>query len=274
MAKKDQHLGIIDSKAPLIDITVADRDFSFAQLPGVLTSSRKAGTTGGAIWQASVRMAEWLFSETSPFSSNSELSQNIQDFRVIELGCGICPLLAFSLSTRVNHYIATDQYYILKTFEQNVYNNVHHLRSRKRSRQSLKTLKQDATDSPRSNIRTLPLDWELHDIPKQLEQHVSTGQPSSIGRSRRTADMVIACDCVFNESLVAPFVDACASICRANKNAFCVIGQQVRSPEVMELWMLFMLRQFKLFKLKPAYLTEGMSESSGFIVHLAALKSE
>ena len=52
-----------------------------------------------------------------------------------------------------------------------------------------------------------------------------------------------------------------------------MIGQQIRSPEIFEAWMLSMMSKFRLFYLKDVYQSEKISKSSGFIVYLAVLRN-
>lgn len=44
-----QDLGFVDSRATVLDLTVAGRDLSIHQSPTVLSSSRAGGTTGAGI---------------------------------------------------------------------------------------------------------------------------------------------------------------------------------------------------------------------------------
>ena len=265
----DIGLGMVDAKASAVDVSVGGHDFTLSQSPGILNSSRAGGTTGGAIWQASVRMAEWIVSSTSPLISYAPVSSLLQTSTVVELGCGISPLLALSLKDKVDHYIATDQEYILKLFKRNLDDNLSNSTTQPSTRKSTKASARSRCDTNVTKFSVVPLDWEKHDVIKQIRQYEYPGPISSKTTCFSNMNLVLACDCVFNESLVDPFVNACADICRINGQTMCVVGQQLRSPDVLELWMSRMLQKFKLFSPKTAYLSEGMQASSGFVVHLA-----
>ena len=154
---------MVDGAAETIEVTVADRDYNFVQSPGLLKSSRREGTTGGAIWKASIHTAEWLASDNCPLQSHPELCEKLSTFTVAELGCGISPLIALMLHQKTHRYIATDQDYVLKYYSTNLQANI------PRSARSGATKRQA---SYASNVELLPLDWEKHDIPKQLQQHL------------------------------------------------------------------------------------------------------
>lgn len=263
---------MIDSKAEVVPVSLAGYDFTFVQSPGILLSSRPGGTTGGAIWQTSVKMAEWFLSEACPFSSNTQFRDNLHNWTILELGCGICPLLALALYPKVQRYIATDQDYILPYFRANFDDNVS--TRTPTTKRGLTSRNQGKRFQKPYTVNTLALDWEIHDVPRQLEQYLTTTQGLRQIPLEKRIDVITACDCVFNEDLVMPFVEACTAVCKANHSAFCVIGQQVRSPEILALWMSSMVSRFRLFRIRDNYLTRNMSVSSGFILHMATLRDD
>lgn len=91
--------------------------------------------------------------------------------------------------------------------------------------------------------------------------------------------MVLACDCIYNESLIAPFVQTCADICRLDLTGspdnptICVIAQQLRSPAVFEAWLIAFMDAFRVWRVPGRMLSEELSESSGYAVHLGILRS-
>lgn len=86
--------------------------------------------------------------------------------------------------------------------------------------------------------------------------------------------MVLACDCIYNESLIDPFVQTCADLCRLeeinapDKPTIYVIAQQLRSSDIFEAWLAAFMDAFRVWRVPSRMLSEGLSESSGYVVHL------
>lgn len=116
-----------------------------------------------------------------------------------------------------------------------------------------------------------PLDWELNTPTASL-----TSSPTT-----RSFDAVVACDCIYNEALIEPFVAACRDVCRlrdgeegegGKEPTVCVVGQQLRDPEIFETWLAAFGRYFRVWRVPGGVLGEGMGEGSGFVVHVGVLK--
>jgi hypothetical protein len=64
------------------------------------------------------------------------------------------------------------------------------------------------------NVTFTALDWEL-DVPATLKEAI---EPERRNRDKTEEDpgfdLLISCDCIYNEALVPPFVRTCADICR------------------------------------------------------------
>jgi hypothetical protein len=109
------------------------------------------------------------------------------------------------------------------------------------------------------HIKTAVLDWE--------EDDVSQLQP---------VDVVVACDCIYNEALVEPFNSTCAAICRLNDSkerpTLCIIAQQLRAPDVLEAWMKSFHQKFHTWQVPDRFLDEGLRENSGFVVHIGIVR--
>lgn len=219
------------------------------------------------LWKTTLRVAEWIGSYQNPLIHGGVLSPAST---ILELGCGVSAVLATSLSQWVSRYIATDQRYVLKLFEQNL---------RENAQQNVRR----ASEMDKSySIEFLPLDWELDEIIQVC--HVLDQDERSAGKGKNGGlDVVIACDCVYNEVLVEPFVETCRSLCsmRYADNApqsmiptLCVVAQQVRSSEVLELFLANMCRFFDVYRAKDGVLSSELSLGSGFTVHLAVLSQE
>ena len=114
-----------------------------------------------------------------------------------------------------------------------------------------------STSSDRISCETL--DWEI--------SSVSHFPP---------VDLIIACVCIYNESLIEPLNTTCAALCRSNqdteKPTVCLIAQQLRSPEVFEAWLKSFCRSFEVWQVPDGLLDEGLREGSGFVVHVGVLR--
>jgi len=192
---------------------------------------------------------------------------------------GVLPIV---LGPRVGRYIATDQAYVLKTLQKNLDLNLASTHSaskgdKKHNRKREKLLSAVANARSR-NISTMALDWELDaidDLPRLLR---SADDYASENASDNMPNIVIACDCIYNEALVGPFVQTCAKLCKLRKDTskptFCLIAQQLRSPDVLQEWLSAMIRQFRIWRLTDDALSEQLKSGCGFVVHLAILRSD
>ena len=130
-------------------------------------------------------------------------------------------------------------------------------------------------DSGRSaNLSFLTLDWEVDSalsLPALLveSKHMGDG----------TIDVVLACDCIYNESLVAPFVRTCFELCRVDEAkpskqpTICIIAQQLRSPDVFEAWLTFFIESFRVWRVPEALLSDDLKQNSGFVVHIGIINT-
>lgn len=217
-----------------------------------------------AVWQVTQRFCDWITSSTNPLFRTGLLSQFSS---LIELGCGISGLPALVLAPKVARYLATDQEYVLKSFRENVAQNQE---SASRPAKS-KTTKQmrNPPISKTNDIDVVALDWELDDI---------SDLSRLLGTDVSEPDFLIACDCIFNQPLITPFIDTMISICKARQSktnvrpTVCLIAQQLRSPEVFELWLEQKLLHFRVWKLRNDSLNRAFDDVSGFAIHLAILR--
>lgn len=127
------------------------------------------------------------------------------------------------------------------------------------------------------NVEFKALDWET-----------DTPHPTLC-----TPDVVVACDCIYNEALIPPLVQTSVEACRlklgpeedensAGKGqcdssvrmpCVSVVAQQLRDPEIFEAWLKeFMAKGFRVWRVPDEELPEGLRESSGFVVHIGILK--
>ncbi|KAJ9235473.1 hypothetical protein DTO169E5_6189 [Paecilomyces variotii] len=306
------NLGFVDSRATTIDVTIHGNDFTIHQSPTLLSSTRAGGTTGAVLWKITPLFAEWISNPTNnPFWSSSILHPSST---AVELGCGISGLVALALAPSIGHYIATDQEYVRRLFRANLDENIQtasssrlgsssssssrggtrtHTQNNKQKRGNKPTATAAGTKgtSPQNNITFTTLDWEL-DAPSTLKGTIQTEQlpSSSYSSSSETPDLgfdlLISCDCIYNESLVAPFVRTCADICRlrpayvsdaedaGSRPTVCVIAQQQRSPDVFETWLRETMRYFRVWRVSDEVLGKKLQAGTGYLVHVLLVRGE
>ncbi|KAL1885869.1 Ribosomal protein lysine methyltransferase [Paecilomyces lecythidis] len=334
------NLGFVDSRATTIDVTIHGNDFTIHQSPTLLSSTRAGGTTGAVLWKITPLFAEWISNPTNPFwtwtSSSSSTSDPILNpsSTAVELGCGISGLVALALAPSIGHYIATDQEYVRRLLRANFDENIHHARSTRsstavsasssRGGRSTNQKKRGGNSNSNSNTNTkgtgrdknrnqdkdnitfTPLDWEL-DAPSTLKETIETERLPSFSSSTAPDgpdlgfDLLISCDCIYNEALVAPFVRTCADICRlrptyvpdnpedeSNSSSFlsgpeenrsrrptvCVIAQQQRSPDVFETWLRETMRYFHVWRVKDEVLGSKLQAGTGYLVHVLVVRGD
>ncbi|PWY74571.1 hypothetical protein BO94DRAFT_500072 [Aspergillus sclerotioniger CBS 115572] len=306
------NLGFVDSRATTIDITIHDQDFTIHQSPTLLSSSRAGGTTGAVLWKITPLISTWLTNTTKNPNPNPLWTHSLltPTSTVVELGCGISGLIALSLSPKINHYIATDQEYVQRLFRQNLDENstasststgTKSKGTDKASRRNNNNSKQSIRnqDAGKGNVTFTSLDWEL-DVAGSLKESLGLVSPLSgttgyggeeEEEEDKGFDLVISCDCIYNEALVAPFVRTCADLCRlrpvytddsdgnnmggdrgGRKPTVCVIAQQQRSPEVFEAWLQETMRVFRVWRVSDEVLGEKLKSGSGYLVHVLLLK--
>ncbi|KAK2072478.1 hypothetical protein P8C59_006829 [Phyllachora maydis] len=265
-------LGFVDPKAPVLELTVAGRDLTIHQSPGLLSSDRAGGTTGAVVWAITPLFAAWLASPSNPLFTSRVLSPSAA---VLELGCGISALVGLVVGPRVAQYVLTDQPYVARLVGQNMAAN------RQRPRQH--------HPSRRPTLRFAPLDWEADEVTPALAgpddddaaAAVARGSFDAAAVARGSFDAVVACDCVYNDALVEPLVAACRDVCSLRRRrrrddgrraasaaagpCVCVVAQQLRDPEVFELWLACFMRSFRVWRVPDALLPEGLRAGSGFV---------
>lgn len=171
-------------------------------------------------------------------------------------------IIGLALGSKVKRYIATDQEYVAKVLGSNIVDN-------NRPASNAKHGKSAKTSGVGYAVEFLSLDWELDsaaDLPRRLSQTSRSASNSS------AIDIVLACDCIYNEALIQPFVDTCVDICKLNEGqSLCLVAQQLRAPDVLEAWLRCMLRHFRVWRLGDGALSAELNERSGFVVHVAVL---
>ena len=268
-----QNLGCVDAKATSLEIPVGGRDLTIRQSPTLLSSNRERGSTGAVVWKVTPLFAQWIISESNIFFRSSVLGKSST---VLELGSGISGIIAITLACRIGRYIATDQEYVFKLLKANVENNCpksNRLGSSVGSRQG-KVVSDSGSACARDRIQVLALDWEsssVSNLPTMMDKN-----PANVFH---VIDAIIACDCIYNEALIAPFVCMCADICHlanansAKKATWCIVAQQLRSDLVFETWLKAFHKLFRVWRVPDDLLIDGLKEGSGFTVHVGILRT-
>ncbi|KAM0449042.1 hypothetical protein ACHAO4_007999 [Trichoderma viride] len=269
-----QGLGFIDSHASVLDLQLNGRDLTIHQSPGVLASSRKGGTTGSVLWKITPLFAEWL-SSPSNMLLNTILTSSPSS-SIIELGCGISPLNALSLSPKVSRYILTDQPYVQKLVLQNLAEN------KPTAKGGSKSNKKAGNKSPSPSTSSSQTAADIHF--QVLDWETSQVTPSLTNSSSTTSfDAIIACDCVYNYALIQPFVQTCADICKLRQSdnllereqlslCLCIVAQQLRNEDVFNTWLVAFKEHFRVWRVPGEMMPAALRPEAGFVVHIGILK--
>ncbi|KAH7383678.1 hypothetical protein BKA64DRAFT_712552 [Cadophora sp. MPI-SDFR-AT-0126] len=264
-----QNLGFVDSKATLLELTIGDRDLTINQSPTILSSNRGGGTTGAVVWKITPLFARWITSTSFLFKLGILDSKS----NVLELGCGISGIIGLSLGPLIDSYVLTDQDYVMKLLNQNLTQNRQGTSTASKGRKSSSKPKRGSASTNSlqtvSNITARPLDWETDEVTPSL-----TGSDSN-----KSFDVVIACDCIYNDALIRPLVQTCVDACKlrvtddpAKSPTVCIVAQQLRSSEVFEGWLKEFHKAFQVWRLPDKDLIDGLKSDSGFVVHIGILR--
>ncbi|KAJ5907486.1 hypothetical protein N7495_000168 [Penicillium taxi] len=284
------NLGFIDSHATTLEVTIQGAEYSITQSPTLLSSSRAGGTTGAVLWKITPLFTDWISTPSNPLWTTNLLSS---ESVVVELGCGISALVALALAPSVQYFLATDQEYVRRLFRTNLsVNNSVSSNSKKsggvkRGGKSSKKLSSPSQSHHISNVTLTTLDWEL-DQPGLLRDCIP-----ELGDFRRGDedkdrgfDLLLSCDCIYNEALVKPFVRTCTEICRlrpayepskeigSRRPTICIVAQQQRMPDVFEAWLQETLREFRVWRISDEVLGPGLKTGTGYLVHLLLLREK
>ncbi|KJR83462.1 uncharacterized protein SPSK_04454 [Sporothrix schenckii 1099-18] len=290
-----QNLGFVDAHAAVLDLTVAGRDLTIHQSPAVLASNRAGGTTGAVLWKITPAVAAWLAGAQNPLFGEGVLGPSSS---VLELGCGIAGVIGLALTGKgtkvqapgptaatktktkkkrpghdtpspptptrtVGRYVLTDQPYVAKLLQRNLEENgaVH---------------EGSSTAAP---LLFESLDWETDEVTPAGGRRL--GGVASF-------DAVVACDCIYNEALVAPLVQTCVDVCRLRRGSegsahgtgdtlpptVVIVAQQLRDPDVLTAWLTAFVASFRVWRVPEALLTPGLLPTAGFAVHVGILRTE
>ncbi|CZR62531.1 uncharacterized protein PAC_12428 [Phialocephala subalpina] len=267
-----QNLGFVDPKATTLELTIGGRDLTIHQSPTLLSSNRGGGTTGAVVWKITPLFASWITTSSNLLFKHGILQSSST---VLELGCGISGIIGLALGPLVGSYTLTDQDYVSKLLNQNLEENrqeTHSSGSRGR-KSNVKPRRGAAKEEPTSgtgNILHKTLDWEADEV-----------TPSLTGGEKRSFDVVIACDCIYNDALINPLVQTSIDACKlrivdemgSESPTICIVAQQLRSAEVFEGWLKAFYEKFRVWRISDEELIEGLKTGSGFAVHIGVLRT-
>jgi len=265
-----QNLGFVDAQATEIELSIAGKEYVVTQSPAVLTSNRGGGTTGAVLWKITPLVAEYLADDKNILRQTGVISSGSV---VIELGCGVSGLIGLVVGPTLQQYVLTDQSYVARFVEKNISENKAVMRpaasKKKKSKQALvPTLE---------NVVFKALDWELDEVTAGLTglDHI------------RSFDVVIACDCIYNEALIEPLVRACVDVCTLREkdretdnsqatpslpSTLCIVGQQLRDPDIFDGWIKEFHKYFRTWRLPDEVLSPTLQSSPGFVLHCGVLR--
>jgi hypothetical protein len=256
------NLGFIDRTSCSIDVAIGSREFTITQSPGLLRSNADTGTTGAVLWKVTPLVAAWLINKENLLWQNSILSD---EATIVELGCGISGLIGLSMAPLLTQYILTDQSYVMKQLRQNVAAN------QPLSSRNMPQKGKSSADGRLSAVpETLTLDWETDSA---INVRNTLGDCHDL-------TLLVACDCIYNDFLVKPFVQMCLDICALRSEAqsqtptFVLVAQQLRSDEVFLEWLRIMTADFHVWRVPDDCLSNELQSGSGYIMHLALKKEE
>lgn len=216
------------------------------------------------VWKITPLVAEYLASPDNVFRATGVLSQASN---VLELGCGISGLVGLAVSSAVQSYTLTDQSYVARFVDKNLSENAPVASGKSGQKRKGKSA---ASSHATHNLRFKPLDWELDQVTSSLAE----------GTGAHSFDVVLACDCIYNEALIQPLVQTCADACRLRRNgddsadgpAICLVAQQLRDPDIFEAWIREFHKSFRAWRLPDEALSPSLRSSPGFVVHLGILR--
>lgn len=218
--------------------------------------------------------AEWIASPQNILFQTGVLGSAAT---ALELGCGVSGIVSLALAPRIGRYIATDQDYALKLLRRNIMENASPTALGKGKGSNSGRNQETPTKHPASsstNIEVVPLDWETDSI-SSFRALPKPEQGKSAENNAADLDILVACDCIYNDALIDPFVNTCAEICGLSSTpdrTVCIIAQQLRAAEVFELWLKAFHQFFRVWRVPDGLLSEGLRGNSGFVVHIGVLR--
>lgn len=261
------NLGFVDATANTIEIEIAGHDYTVHQSPGLLNSNNAGGTTGAVLWKVTPLLAAWLASFPSILSDLHTLHSGSV---VVELGCGLTGLIGQVLCQSVQRYILTDQPSIVRHLKATLGMLNGPLPEKTKGTKS----KKKSTPEKHDVLEVMALDWEKDD---------ATNLKAGLSGNAQI-DLLLLCDCVYNEYLVKPLVQTCVDACRLGHGhrdvdmdvdgspTVVLVAQQLRSNAILELFLETLIEEFYVWRVPEDRIPADLGANSGYAVHLAVLK--
>jgi hypothetical protein len=223
------------------------------------------------VWKITPLVAIWITSPDNLLFKHRVLSSTSS---ILELGCGISGIVGLALGPLVQHYTLTDQEYVMKLLNQNLLENMPSTSSStsKGRKSKPRPQKESARSKLSDNITACSLDWETDEISSVV---------ASFEDGKRGFDVIIACDCIYNDALIPPFVQTFVDACQLRRAqiedsesepTLCIIAQQLRSPEVFEAWLNSFHKVFRVWRFPDTHLTKELASNSGFVIHIGIMR--
>lgn len=224
--REGQHLGYVDKSKEAIVVTLPKSgvEIQVRQSLTELSSRTQTSSTGFICWQAAAVFADWVMNdERCPFHGffghNGALT-------VVELGSGVGAVCASTLGPLTRQYVATDQRHILKLLRTNFAENV----PPHRYTSSTLAAAQGPPQGPKKWVQAAKIDFVEFDWERLDEALHNYGQIAL-----EMPDLVVACDTVYNEYLVPPFLEAVSALLAPGSAA--VVTLQLRDEDVLHCFL-------------------------------------
>lgn len=250
-----ENLGFVDRTKDTIDILLpkSQTDLTIRQSISSLSSTTNTSSTGFVCWKSALLLADWILSDDS-----CPLKQLICSHVVLELGTGVSSLLASTLGPLTKQYVASDQKHLLKLMKHNFVENV-----------TTTKYKSSTVEAPNNNparqnvwplIDFIELDWEYPEWGME-EFGQLTGST--------TADVIIACDTIYNSYLIPYFVKTAKRM--MGDCSTTIVSLQLRDDTVMELFLKECLDcGLEIWSIPETVLSPELR--SGFVVYCLRVK--
>ncbi|KAI5816841.1 hypothetical protein BZA77DRAFT_311139 [Pyronema omphalodes] len=265
---RSRSLGMHSPTAASVTLEIPPFTLTVQQSPTLLNAKLASGTTGAVLWNLTPRFARWLVSSPHARALIPETA------KVLELGCGATSVLAATLGRTVAGYIQSDMGYTLKlaaaNLEENLKENGTGDSSRKKGGKGKKGPVGSSSSSQLGvnrgeSIKSIVLDWQEDDLASHPEIKALAGEDGLTA--------VIACDCVYNEVLVPPFLDTLEAAARlGNGNAIVMVATEIRSPDVQEIFLEGFMKRFEVYRVNDRYLGDELKVEDGIVIHVGVLR--
>lgn len=219
------------------------------------------------LWKITPPFAEWICDDKNPLFTHGVLSSSSS---VLELGSGSAALLGLTLGLRVRKFILSDQEYVLKLIQKNLDENLPFITKTTSASPKRRGKARKATSNTHPpDICAISLDWETDSV----RHHPTLSTCVSFSA-------IIACDTIYNEALVKPFVDTCIDACSLFPQTadviptIVIVAQELRSPDVFEHWLETFQKSFHTYRIPDSLLSSSLNPSLGYSVHIGIFRSE